>query len=227
MKKTTIFYILSFFTIFLSVSNLIPELSFRTTDSDAYSLFTKKEEKTDISVKKTDLVSVKQVEKPATKANTAKTTISSKATSKSTTTSGRHFDYTRHNYVNRGVGNVVLSEAGNSIALYRFCSSCTPFLYAHNRAGLFQNLAYMKRDDTFSVKINGVIKTYRVQNNFTLKLSILNPDENASDDIKQSAAVLRKSLYTSTYGGKYDITLQTCAGYKDTYRRYIQAFEIK
>lgn len=220
MKRSTIFYILSFFTIFLSVSNLIPELSFRTTDSDAYSLFKVKEEKSTVSVKKTALKTVAGVKT----ATTAKASTPVKTAASST---GRHFDYTNKSYINRGIGNVVLKEAGNSIALYRFCSSCTPFLYAHNTANLFQNLASMKRGDTFSVKIYGVTKTYRVYNNIVLDLSILNPSKDKSDDFKERAAALRKSLYTSTYGGKYDITMQTCAGKNDSQRRFIQAFEIK
>ena len=222
MKKSTAFYILSFFTIFLSVSNIIPELSFRTSDSDAYSLFTAKSEKEEIKVEKTSLTKINKVKTATSQATVAKATTTKKATVSANTSTSKHYDYTHLSYVDVGVGNTVLYDTGSKVGMYRFCSSCAPFLYAHNRPGLFQNLANLKRGDTFTVKVYGATKTYVVQNNFTINLSALNPKEDNAN-----AKALRKSLFTSTYGGKFDITLQTCAGKNDSHRRYIQAFELK
>jgi len=205
--------ILSFFLSFLSVINLSNGKLFKAVDTGeqhaAFSIATEVvKQKANV---KSDIQSVNIPDAP--KADVV--TIAPK------TSSSKHYDFTKLTYQNIGVGAVILRDAGNTVGQYRFCNQCKPFLYAHNRANLFGPLKNVKRGDTISVKIDGKIKTYKVINNITIPLSTLNPKEDNED-----AAELRASLYKSTYAGKYDITLQTCAGTNDSLRRYIQAVEI-
>ncbi len=236
MKNRLKFGFLSILTIFISCFNLYPELahlSAYATRSTVASI----EEYQVITLKNSDHLSEQQVylkntlnslaSSSSKSTNQAQikyqsTPITTKTTS-ATPSFKQHFDYTNHHYANLGVGsNITLREMGNNIGEYRYCKYCKPFLYAHNRTNLFQNLARLKHGDTFSVRVNNQIKTYRVITNFTLNLRLLNPPTDTP-----VASNLRASLYKSTYGGKYDITLQTCAGPNDSLRRYIQAIELK
>ena len=226
MKRGLFGYSLYAITLILSSINIGTGLNFRRTDTASssayqkYETLDKQESVKQESIKASELKTAQKIIN--TKIETAsikKTTV--KGTVVKSSTGSKHYDYTNKSYINVGVGNVYLREAGNSIAQYRFCQNCKPFLYAHNRSNLFANLAYMKKGDTFSIKVDGKVRKYRVVNNITINLSALNPKPDT-----KAASNLRASLYKSTYGGNFDITLQTCAGKNDSMRRYIQAVAI-
>ncbi|MBP5674745.1 hypothetical protein J6W91_00240 [Candidatus Saccharibacteria bacterium] len=129
----------------------------------------------------------------------------------------RHYDFSGANYVIKQTGSCpdrdangkcTLSTPGSGIAQWRRFAGAKPFLYGHNYSTLGQ-LAYMRPGDTFSVRVDGVVRTYRVVTNFTLSNAVANAN--------------RDALYTSNYGGSYDITLQTCVGSSNATVRYVQA----
>jgi hypothetical protein len=91
------------------------------------------------------------------------------------------------------------------------------FVYGHNTENIFKNLINLGQNDEITLKLDGKDKTFRVINNFALDLSALSGEE---------ASFLRTQLYTSTYGGKFDLTIQTCDQNKEK-RRFIQAIELK
>ena len=202
MKDKVKFAILLFFISVLSVLNLKNGLIFKTTDnSERDAIYTKFET---ISASK----------------NQAEPNIASVNTSSLT----RHFDFSGAYYITKTTGNCpegyddddkclgdTLIAPSSGIAQWRRFAGSKPFLYGHNYS-TFSALASMRRDDTFSVRVDGVVRTYRVVNNFVLN----NATANANRD----------ALYTSTYGGSYDITLQTCVGSSNATVRYIQAVAV-
>ncbi len=221
MKYKMKIAILSFFTLFLSLLNLKNGLIFNVTDNtERDALFSNFEEKTDKKDKmKAD---IKSVNIPKAKTTTSYA-VSSATTKKSSTPKNYNYANIKSTRINC---NSSMPTTSNDIFYCNYMGSSAIFAYGHNSAKVFASLANLKQNDTFTIKIDGKVKKYRVINNFTLKLSTLNPPKNSSKKILSAASALRTKLYSSTYGGKYDITLQTCAGKGDTYRRYIQAVAV-
>ncbi len=227
MKKLSGFLYSIFFTsaVIFFLCNIIalPNRLFKN-DEATYSEVELYEQKTTISpANTTKLESSKNILNTTvdavSKRISAQKTVNAAKKTTTSSSKARVFDYSKLSYTNVGVGNVTLKTPNYGVAQYRFCSGCKPFLYAHNKAGLFKSLADVKRGDIIKVKVDGKVVQYRVVNNFTFNVSVLNANTTA-------ASSLRASLYKSTYGGIYDITLQTCAGKNDTLRRYIQAVKI-
>ena len=197
MKDKVKIAILLFFISVLSVLNLKNGLIFKTTDNtDRDAIFstyqTINDEKNQAEV---DLASVDMSSLP------------------------RHFDFTGTRYIikksgscpdKNSEGKCTLETPSSGIAQWRRYANSKPFLYGHNYS-TFSALASMRVNDTFSVRVDGAVRTYRVVNNFTLS------NRAANDN--------RESLYTS-YGGAYDITLQTCVGANNSTVRYVQAVEV-
>lgn len=187
--------ITSFFILFLSILNLQNGLIFKTTDNtERDAIFSNFEEKTDhIEHKSATLAALNTVALP------------------------KHYDFSGARYTMMNTGNCpstdangkcILATPSSGIAQWRLTAGSKPFLYGHNYSTLGVT-AYMRAGDTFSIRVDGVVRTYQVVNNFTLD----NATANAN----------RIALYTSTYGGNYDITLQTCVGSSNAVVRYIQA----
>ncbi|MBP5512474.1 hypothetical protein J6X90_03750 [Candidatus Saccharibacteria bacterium] len=188
--------ITSFFILILSVLNLKNGLIFKTTDNtERDAIFSSFEEKHDtINHKSVNLAGVNTAALP------------------------KHYDFTGARYTIMSTGNCpsrdpntgkcILATPNSGIAQWRYTTSSKPFLYGHNYSTL-GTIAYMRAGDTFSVRVDGVVRTYQVVKNFTLD----NATANAN----------RIAIYTSTYGGNYDITLQTCVGSSNAIVRYIQA----
>ena len=212
MKHKVKITILSFFTLFLSALNLKHGLIFHTTDNtERDALFSNLEEKTD--KKNIIKASIKTI-------NTPKTTTTKKiATAKKTTSSSsKHYDFTNAKYIIKNTGtcpdkdsknNCVLKTPDTGIAEWHITSGSKPFLYGHNTS-TFSKLQNMKPGDTFTVKVGGKTKMYRVVKNLPLS----NKNANAN----------REDLYRAKYNGvQYDIALQTCIGSSNANVRYILA----
>ncbi len=187
--------ITSFFILFLSILNLQNGLIFKTTDNtERDAIFSNFEGKTDhIEHKSATLAALNTVALP------------------------KHYDFSGARYTMMKTGNCpstdangkcILATPSSGIAEWRLTAGSKPFLYGHNYSTLGV-MAYMRAGDTFSIRVDGIVRTYQVVNNFTLN----NATANAN----------RIALYTSTYGGNYDITLQTCVGSSNAVVRYIQA----
>lgn len=216
MKYKVKIAILSFLTLFLSLLNLKNGLIFNVTDNTEHDALTSKyEERIDTK----DLVKseIKSINQPK---ETKQTTyaVSSATTKKATKV--KNYDYSK--ITSKRINcDKSMPTTSNDIFYCNYRGSKSIFAYGHNTNQVFASLANLKQNDTFTIKIDGKVRKYRVINNFTIKLSALNPKPDTT-----AAQELRTSLYKSTYGGKYDITLQTCAGKNNTYRRYIQAVAV-
>jgi|GEM_PF-4605070 len=72
------------------------------------------------------------------------------------------------------------------------------FLFAHNTNNLFGNLKNLNLNDTFTVNLNGKIKTYKVAKKIIIT--------------KSDAEKYKTEIYTASFGGDFDLSLMTCAG---------------
>ena len=187
-------------------------------NTDLSTVFTAKAEKSTVSKVENK---VKTEVKSVTTSNTTTTKASDAV--KAAASGSKTLDLTGVKTVSKDCNNDM--SVMNSGAYYcKFRGSASTFIYGHNRAGTFDTLKTLKIGDSIKIKINGVIKTYKVVNTFRLEYANLKGSDKSD---------LRTSLYKSTYGNNWGganaskrVTFQTCEGKNDAHRRYIQAVEV-
>lgn len=204
MKYRVKITVLSFLVLILSVLNLNHGISYNVTDNTEHHALhyeTKAEiKRLDSALKPRKIISL-DVIKNAT-------------ASFATKTSRENFDFS-------GVESkkVNCNQSMPNVAPINYChymGSDSFFVYGHNTSA-FSNLDKVGQGSIITLKLDGKIRRFRAINNFTFNIDSLSGD---------TAAYFRTQLYTSTYGGKYDLTIQTCAGQNNETRRFIQAIEI-
>ena len=196
---------LSIFTLILSLLNLKNGIFFYVTDNTEHNApsFEVKEK---IGQIKPEILQ-REIAIPA------QNSIASVSTKENETKKKLDFTDTKTSKINC---NKSMPEASN-INYCHYMGSEAFFVYGHNTENIFKNLINLGQNDEITLKLDGKIRTYRVINNFTLDLTVLSGKD---------ASFLRTQLYTSTYGGKFDLTIQTCDQNKEK-RRFIQAIELK
>ena len=204
MKYRVKIIVLSFLVLILSALNLKHGISYNVTDNTEHHALhfkTKAEIKgLDGTLKPRKIISLDTIKN---------------ATASITTKNSRiNFDFSgvesRKVSCNQSMPNV------SPINYCHYMESDSFFVYGHN-TGAFSNLDKVGQGSIITLKLDGKIRRFRAINNFTFNIDILSGE---------AAALLRSQLYTSTYGGKYDLTIQTCDGQNNETRRFIQAIEI-
>jgi sortase (surface protein transpeptidase) len=208
--------ILSFLTLFLSLGNLNNGLVFQTTDNtERDAVYAALEEKETIdSVKKPEITSVNVPVK-----QTAQKTVY-KQTTKKVASKNNTIQITGKTITLRPTDCNTMSKPDYSSANYcHFRGSDSLFVYGHNTSNIFGQIKNLKAGSTFTITLNNQTVTYKVTKSFVLPVDMLNSKS-------KDAGVIRAQLFSGTYDGKSDITIQTCEGKNDINRRYIKAVHV-
>ena len=200
MKYQVKIAILSFFTLLFSVFNLTSSFICKTTDNtEKNAIFVRQDEK--ISLAKVNKNNIKTVKMPISR-SLAKNRI----------------DITGRSIPLKHVSCEEMPTPNYSSANYcSFRGSSSIFIFGHNTNSIFGSIRHLKRGQTFQITFNGKTTTYRVTENFAMTMKELSGNNKNE---------LRFNIFSGTYLGRSDITIQTCEGHNDTSRRYIKAVRV-
>lgn len=105
-----------------------------------------------------------------------------------------------------------------------FRGSGNLFIYGHNTNNIFGKLKNLSVGSTFTITLNNQTTTYKITNKFSKTEAELN--DKSSAEARKKSSELRTKIYSGTYGGNSDITIQTCHGANDSERLYIKAVRV-